>query len=253
MGNSVVAVAVAVLASLFTLVTASAKTEAECGLEYAAKKATGAPPAKNRAAFLKACLAAADPPPAAVAEAPDGGGESVNKLREAAQNPVANLISMQFQNNLNFGYGPYNAAQNVLNFQPVIPIHLNDDWNLITRPITPIVYQPRLAPDLGPEFGLSNIEPELFLSPAHPGKLIWGVGPVLYLPTATDKTLGVNAWGAGPGVVGLTIQEPWVVGVVANNVWAWRNGQQVDEMTVQYFINYNLPEGPGFRSEAQRG
>jgi len=150
---------------------------------------------------------------------------------------------VQFQNNLNFGYGHYNAAQNDLNFQPVIPIHLNDDWNIIARPITPVVYQPRLAPDLGPEFGLGNIEPEIFLSPAHPGKLIWGVGPALYLPTATDKTLGVNAWGAGPGVVGLTIQAPWVVGVVANNVWAWRNGQQVDAMTVQYFINYNLPEG----------
>jgi hypothetical protein len=168
----------------------SASTEAECSREYAAKKAAGATTAKSRAAYVKACLAAADSSPASRAEVSDGGGESVNKLREAAQNPVANLISMQFQNNLNFGYGPYNAAQNVLNFQPVIPIHLNDDWNLITRPITPIVYQPRLAPNLGPEFGLSNIEPELFLSPAHPGKLIWGVGPALYLPTATDTTLG---------------------------------------------------------------
>jgi hypothetical protein len=131
----------------------------------------------------------------------------------------------------------------VLNFQPVIPFHLNDDWNLITRPITPIVYQPKLAPDLGPEFGLGNIEPQFFLSPAHPGKLIWGVGPAFYLPTATDKTLGVNAWGVGPAIVGLTFQEPWVIGALVNNVWAWRNGQQVDEMTAQYFINYNLPDG----------
>jgi hypothetical protein len=75
------------------------------------------------------------------------------------------MISVEFQNNLSFGYGPDNAAQNVLDFRD-IPLHLNADWNLIARPDTPVVYQPQLAPDLGPEFGLGNIEPELFLSPA---------------------------------------------------------------------------------------
>jgi hypothetical protein len=219
---------------------ASARTPAECQQEFAAKKAAGGTGGQSEASYVRACLAA-DPQPAG-AEASQGG-DDVNKLREAAQNPVADLISVPFQNDPSFIYGPHAGTQNVLNIEPVIPIHLNDDWNLITRPITPIVYQPRLAPDLRPEFGLGNIEPELFLSPAHPGKLIWGVGPALYLPTATNKTLGVNAWGAGPAVVGLTIQEPWVIGVVANNVWAWRNGQQVNEMTAQYFINYNLPDG----------
>jgi hypothetical protein len=233
---------VCILGLIFALASppALAQTKAGCKQEYAAKKAAGQTHGQSQASYVKACLASN--PPGAGAQAAQSGGD-INKLREAAQNPVADLISVQFQDNPAFNFGPYNAAQNVLLFQPVIPIHLNDDWNLITRPITPIVYQPRLAPDLGPEFGLGNIEPELFLSPAHPGKLIWGVGPALYLPTATDKTLGVNAWGAGPAVVGLTIQEPWVLGVVANNVWAWRSGQQVDEMTVQYFINYNLPEG----------
>jgi hypothetical protein len=231
------------LASACTLADsfASARTPAECKQEYSAKKAADATGGRSEASYVKACLAA-DPPAPAGADASQGGGD-VNKLREAAQNPVADLISVPFQDDPAFIYGPHAGTQNVLNIQPVIPIHLNDDWNLITRPITPIVYQPRLAPDLGPEFGLGNIEPELFLSPAHPAKLIWGVGPALYLPTATGKTLGVNAWGAGPAVVGLTIEEPWVIGVVANNVWAWRNGQQVNEMTAQYFINYNLPDG----------
>ena len=235
------AACVAVLASTFGAAPASAKTDAECKQEYAAKKAAGATVPKSQTAYVKACLAAADPPPAG-AEA-SHGEEDVNKLRQAAQNPVADLISMQFQDNLGFNFGPYHGEQNVLNFQPVVPIHLNNDWNLITRWISPIVYQPKFAPDVGPEFGLGNLEPELFLSPAHPGKLIWGVGPAVYLPTATDRTLGVNAWGVGPGVVGLTIQGPWVLGAVANNVWAWRNGQKVDQMTFQYFINYNLPEG----------
>jgi hypothetical protein len=229
----------AALASLFALAPALAKTAAQCGQEYAIKKAAGETKAMSQAAYLKLCIAA-DPPPVGGEAA---GGGDLNKLREAAQNPVANLISVQFQDNPAFIYGPYTGTQNVLDFQPVIPIHLNDDWNLITRWVSPIVYQPKLAPGLGPEFGLGNFEPQAYLSPANPGKLIWGVGPVTYLPTATDKTLGINAWGAGPGVVALTIQEPWVVGALANNVWAWRNGQQVNEMTVQYFINYNLPDG----------
>ena len=108
------------------------------------------------------------------------GRWDANTLREDAEHPVADLTSVQFQNNLNIGFGPNSAAQNDLNFQPVIPIHLNDDWNIIARPITPVLYQPRLAPDLGPEFGLGNIEPEIFLSPAHPGRantrrmMAWG-------------------------------------------------------------------------------
>ncbi len=120
---------------------------------------------------------------------------------------------------------------------------MNDDWNLITRWVSPIVYQPRPEPDVGSEFGVGNLQPEFYLSPAHPGELIGGVGPTVYLPTATDKTLGVNAWGVGPSVVVLTIPRPWLIGVLVNNVWAWRDGQKVDQMTIQYFINYNLPQG----------
>jgi hypothetical protein len=235
------------LAVVIGATSAAAMTNGECRRQYAANKHEIAARGQNEKEFTAACRAGrttiSDPPPAAGAEANKGAAADVNKLREAAQNPVADLVSVQFQENVNFGYGPYSGTQSVLNFQPVIPIHLNEDWNLIARPITPIVYQPRLAPDLGPEFGLSNIQPQLYLSPANPGKIIWGAGAAFYLPTATNKTLGVNAWGAGPGFVALTIQEPWVLGALVNNVWAWRNGQQVDQMTFQYFINYNVPHG----------
>ena len=160
---------------------------ANCKQEYAAKKAAGATEANSQASHLKACRPA-DPPPGAGAEASQGGGD-INKLREAAQNPVANLVSVQLQNNLNFGYGPYNAAQNALNFQPIVPFHLNDDWNLITRWVSPIVYQPRLGPDVGSEFGIGNLEPQFYLSPAHPGDLIWGVGPAVYLRPPPTRRL----------------------------------------------------------------
>jgi hypothetical protein len=202
-------------------------------------QAKSRPPA-SKATSAKAAVAhtapAPDPEPASKSEDADA-------LRKAAQNPIANLISVPFQNNTNFDVGPYHRPQNVLNFQPVIPIHISKDWNLITRWITPIIYQPRLSPTEGAEFGLGNLSPAFFLSPAHSGEIIWGVGVQTWLPTATDKTLGINKWGAGPAAVALTIQGPWVIGVLANNVWAGTEGQRVNTLTVQPFVNYNLPHG----------
>ena len=198
-------------------------------------------PAKQSKSKSKPATVKMAPPVAAEPEA--AAGPSADKLREAAQNPVANMISLPFQNNTNFNYGPYNKAQNVLNIQPVIPVKVTQDWNLITRWVTPVIAQPRLSPTEGAEFGLGNIQPSFFLSPANPGKIIWGVGPALWLPTASAKTLGVNKWGAGPSAVALTIQGPWVFGALVNNIWAGTQGQRVNQLLIQPFLNYNLPHG----------
>ena len=93
-------------------------------------------------------------------------------LAKAVQNPVADLISLPFQNNTNFGVGPGDDVQNVLNIQPVAPFKLSEDWNLITRTIAPVIYQPELTPGYGSEFGLGDINTTLFLSPAKPGKFM---------------------------------------------------------------------------------
>ena len=179
-----------------------------------------------------------------LAGAQSAGTDDTDALRAAAQNPVANMISVPFQNNTNFNYGPYDGTQNVLNIQPVIPFELNDDWNLITRWVTPVIWQPQLTPDGSQEFGLGNITPSFFLSPnTKSTKFIWGVGPILWLPTATDPTLGNNKWGGGPTAVALTMQGPWVAGVLANNIWAGSGTGKVNQLTVQPFVNYNLPEG----------
>ena len=118
------------------------------------------------------------------------------ELAKKTQNPVADLISVPFQNNVNFGVGPNDDVQYILNIQPVIPFRLTEDWNLISRTIVPLIYQPELAPGVGEVFGLGDIQQSLFLSPAKPGKLIWGVGPILQFPTATDDSLGQGKWGA---------------------------------------------------------
>ena len=96
------------------------------------------------------------------------GEDPQEELAKAAQNPVADLISLPFQNNTNFGYGPDDDIQNVLNIQPVIPFHLNENWNLITRTIAPLIYQPEVVADTGDEFGLGDINFTAFFSPKRP-------------------------------------------------------------------------------------
>lgn len=175
-----------------------------------------------------------------------GSGEA---LRKAAQNPIASLISVPLQNNSNFGIEPGGRTQDILNIQPVIPLSVSKDWNLIVRWITPIVWQPLPAPAPAPEvgkYGFGDMQPSFFLSPKRTGKLIWGVGPVFQLPTATDTYLGQGKVGIGPTIVGLTQPGPWTIGALVNNVWsvAGSGGRpDVNQMTLQYFVNYNLKKG----------
>ena len=175
--------------------------------------------------------------------------KSADALRKASQNPIASLISMPLQNNANFGIEPGGRTQDVLNVQPVIPIGVSKDWNLVIRWITPIIWQPLPAPSPAPEvgkYGFGDMQPSFFFSPKKTGKLIWGVGPVLQLPTATDTYLGQGKFGMGPTIVSLVQPGPWTVGALVNNVWSVAGSgsrPKVNQMTLQYFINYNLKKG----------
>ncbi len=175
-----------------------------------------------------------------------GSGDA---LRKAAQNPVASLISVPLQNNANFGIEPGGRTQDVLNIQPVIPTGVRKDWNLIIRWIMPIIWQPLPAPSPAPEvgkYGFGDMQPSFFFSPKKAGKLIWGAGPVFQLPTATDTYLGQGKLGMGPTFVGLTQPGPWTFGALVNNVWSVAGSgsrPDVNQMTLQYFVNYNLKKG----------
>ncbi|MFA9562577.1 MAG: neuromedin U [Nitrospirota bacterium] len=178
--------------------------------------------------------------------APIYAEQTAEELAKETQNPVADLISVPFQNNLNFGLGPHNRAQNILNVQPVVPLELTDDINLITRTIFPIIRQPDLTQDSGATNGLGDINTSLFFSPAKAGQVIWGLGPILEFPTATDEVLGTRKWAAGPTGVALTMQGPWVVGALANQIWSYAGNDDRDKVSrflLQYFINYNFKGG----------
>ena len=175
----------------------------------------------------------------------DSDAKTTEDLAKESQNPIANLISVPFQNNFNFGIGPKDATQWDLNVQPVIPITLNKDWNLITRTIMPIINQPSPGPGIESAFGLGDINPTVFLSPKNSGKLLWGFGPTMTFPTATEPLLGNGKWSAGPSLVLLTTPGHWVIGALANNQWSfagWGN-KSVDALLVQPFVNYNFPHG----------
>lgn len=174
-------------------------------------------------------------------------GEGATDLAKAAQNPVADMISIPIQSNFNFDYGPSkDKTQIVTNIQPVIPINLSKDWNLITRTIIPVIYTEFPAY----QTGLGNVQFTGFLSPAKPSKFIWGIGFVIQFPTHTDTYLGSNKWSGGPSAVGLYLDKdsPWVIGLLVQNVWSFagpttsKENPSVNQFLAQPFINYNLPK-----------
>jgi hypothetical protein len=178
---------------------------------------------------------------------------SAEELAKISQNPVGNMISLPFQNNTNFNVGPLKGTQNVLNIQPVIPISVNEDWNIITRTIMPVISQPAFtnqSPALGDERvnGIGDIVMSAFLSPASPTGLIWGLGPIIQFPTNSSAELGNKNWGLGPSLVVLKMDKgsPWVYGALANNLWSLSSSKQggsYNNGLIQPFVNYNFGDG----------
>jgi hypothetical protein len=168
-------------------------------------------------------------------------------LAKIAQNPVGNLISVPIQENLYLHTGPLESNYNVVNIQPVIPISVNDDWNIITRTILPIVSLPAFAPSQSRTNGIGDTQESVFLSPAKPGSLIWGVGAITQLPTHSDPLLGNNNVGFGPTFVVLHLapKDPWVYGFLVNNVWSSNNSTapSYNNGLLQPFLNFNFEGG----------
>lgn len=194
----------------------------------------------------------ASPTPAEQAkpiEAGEAAGEDATAIAKKLQNPIADLISVPFQNNANFGSGPLKGTQDILNIQPVVPFHLNQDWTLITRTILPLTWQPRLGPGAGAAFGLGDVTESLFLSPKTPiGGVILGFGPAFVLPSATTGKVGSNIWGGGPTAVALRMDGPWVYGALTNNLFSFGGhsgpgGNSYNSFLLQPFVNYNFSGG----------
>lgn len=165
-------------------------------------------------------------------------------IAKQAQNPIASLISVPLESDFNPHTGVNKEDSYVFEMKPVVPIRLSNDWTLITRTIIPVIQVPDLAPGVSGTSGLGDIQESLFLSPAKAGPVIWGAGPVISFPTATEKILGTKKVSLGPTVVVLRSQGHWLFGSLVQNLFsvAGPSGRpDVNQMLLQPFVNYNLP------------
>jgi hypothetical protein len=174
---------------------------------------------------------------------------------KTSQNPVGNIAIIPFQNNFNYGVGPYTRFQYNLNIQPVVPFMLSTNMTLIARTIIPIINQPSFAPPpvcasaygCGSTFGLGDVQEQLFFAPkTKPNALIWGVGPIFQFPTASPGALGAGKWAAGPNAVALIMPGHIVAGILLSQIWSYAgqvNRPNVNAALMQPFFNYNLKGG----------
>lgn len=190
-------------------------------------------------------------------ELPEAGGDSQAELAKKLQNPVSNVISVPFQNNFDFDAGPNDDGfRYTLNFQPVVPISLNKDYNLIIRTIVPFIHQDDIIPGTTQD-GLSDITQSFFFATKRPfGGWILAAGPVFLWPSATNDLLGSEKFGAGPTGVLLRQQGSWTYGVLANHIWSYAGADDrpyVSSTFVQPFVSYTTKTHTSFALNTEAG
>ena len=209
------------------------------------------------AGLAAACLLACSPAYAQQAAPADAPGKPVTDASKAdedaiareSENPIGNLTVLPLENYANFGFGPHDGAQNVLEFEPVVPIHVNTDWNVITRAVIPAVWNPSLLPDPSVPQAIAPTDFSAFLTPRNPTNgWLWGVGPIMQIPTETNPSVGSNVWGLGPTAVIVHTGETTVAGLLLNNVWSLGgtsgpHGSRYAMFLAEPFFNYNFGHG----------
>ena len=195
----------------------------------------------RRAAALTCALASGSLASQALAQ------ESAADLAKKLSNPVAALISVPLQLNYDEKIGPTESGKRwLLNVQPVVPITLNEEWNVISRTILPVVSQKDVFPGAGSQSGIGDIVQSVFFSPKAPtaGGWIWGAGPVLLLPTGSDDLLSAKKWGLGPTAVLLKQDHGWTYGALANHIWSVAGDSARSDISatfLQPFVAYTTP------------
>ena len=178
---------------------------------------------------------------------PTAHGDDARNLSKELSNPVSSLISVPFQYNFDDNIGPANGGhKHYVNIQPVVPVKLNADWNVVVRTIMPVVAQDEIFPGSGDQFGLSDITQSYFFTPrSTPGGFVWGLGPALLYPAGTDELLSTEKWGAGPTIVVLQQTGSWTIGFLSNHLWSFAGADDradVNSTFLQPFVSYTTAD-----------
>lgn len=175
-------------------------------------------------------------------------------LAKKLTNPVADLISVPVQGNVDFGIGPGDGTKWTTNIQPVIPFAISAEWNVISRTILPVIDQEGILPGgAADEFGLGDVTQSFFFSPKTSDP-IWGAGPAFLIPTATDDVLGTGKWALGPTVVLLKQEGHLTYGALANHLWDVAGEDDrpgVNATFLQPFVSYTTPHATTFTANIE--
>jgi len=175
---------------------------------------------------------------------PKAATDQATALAKQQQNPISSLISVPLQGNWDFGLGDRDATGTLFNIQPVVPFGVSRSTNLILRVILPLASQPGSGE--ARVNGVGDVVMTAFFSPAKSGRVTWGAGPVVLLPTATNNALGSEKFGVGPSAVVLTQPGPWTIGLLFNHIWSTSGANDREDVSstfLQPFVNYNLGNG----------
>ena len=186
---------------------------------------------------------------------PPAAAQDAAELAKKMSNPIAAVISLPFQFNWDRGVGAHRDGKRLtLNIQPVVPISLNEDWNLISRTIVPVVKQDIPGLGDGSQSGIGDAVQNLFFSPKKPteGGLIWGAGPLLLIPSSTDY-ISADKWGLGPTAVALKLDGPYTYGLLANHIWsvAGSGRQAISSSFLQPFFTYTMKTATSFTVQTE--
>lgn len=180
--------------------------------------------------------------------APVARAQSNQQLGADLENPISRLVRVPILFDYDRGIGPEAGGDrfNLVTLQPIVPVALNDDWNLILNTNVRMVYQSDVLRDSSSDFGLGDLTQAFYLSPEKPGPggFVFGAGPIVLLPTATDPILGAEQWGIGPAVAAVRQDGPWTMGVIAHHLWSFAGDEdrlRVNRSFVQPFIAYTTP------------
>ncbi|HET9279932.1 MAG TPA: hypothetical protein VFN95_17175 [Flavitalea sp.] len=186
---------------------------------------------------------------AVLVRAQEKPGASAQDLAVKLSNPIASLISVPLQSNIDYGMGTYHGSKYTLNFQPVVPFQLSPSLNLITRYIIPIVDQHDITAEGSHQFGLSDATISAFFSPVgSKSGITWGAGPAFLVPIGTNDFLTTGKWGIGPTALILRQAKGFTYGFLVNQLWSFagdENRNEVNQMFLQPFFAYNWKSGAG--------